>query len=517
MKRREKHIRADALKVSANTGKRKVVLRFVRDYRRVACLLGREQWRLVFAAGGTNKYHSPPKPTRDTLNAICGAAPVQMARWQVQEQIDGWLSNRANEFRDAVQASSLAPDVKHRLHVLNHRGLIYLPGSGDMTLLELKDRKGRLRAPSIDISEATRRLARTIMRGVMKVHRRPNLRHISPRIDERCAVLEPARKKQPHADFWLRLKVPNREEIFLPVQDEEYRKDRGAPLCKATQFVVRGSELSIRVMSDITGALAKERAAYRPERECMAVDFGLTTMFATAEGDLLGRRWLSQLRRYDAKLQSIAKHMQKIKRKPRESRRYRETVADVRGFVRTEINRVLNRLAAMKKPAELLLERIDFRNSELGPRLNRILRNCGRAVIQTKLADLEQRWGITHNEVNPAYSSQECNRCGFVSRGNRPSQSRFACLWCGHKAHADVNGSRTLLSRRPGSDGAIAARDQAGALFELARRFAERMKSQALGRRGDVLRRSAFLRRLKADQIVSLGLTPHLVQCAQKQ
>ena len=517
MKRRERHIRADALKVAANTGKREAVLRFVRDYRQVACLLGREQWRLVYAGGGTNKYHSPPKPTRDALNSVCGAALVQMARWQVKEQIDGWLSNRANEFTDAVKTSSLAPEVRHRLHVLNHRGLIYLPGSGDVTLLEVKDRKGRLLAPRIDIPGATRRLARNIMRGVMRRHRRPNLRHISPRVDERCAVLEPARKKQPHADFWLRLKVPNREEILLPVQDREYRKGRRAPLCKATQFVVRGTELSIRVMSDMTGIFAKERAAYRPERECLALDFGLTTMFATDEGDLLGRRWLTQLRRYDAKLQSIARHMQKIKRKPRESRRYLKTVADVRGFVRTEINRVLNRFVATRKPAGLLLERIDFRHSELGPRLNRILRNCGRAVIQAKLADLEQRRGITHEGVNPAYSSQECKRCGFVSRGNRPSQSRFACLWCGHKAHADVNGSRTLLGRRPGSDGAIAARDQAGALFELARRFAERMKSQALGRRGDVLRRSAFLRRLKADQIASLGLTPNLVPCGQQQ
>jgi putative transposase len=514
MKRREKHIRADALKVAANTGKREAVLRFVREYRHLACQLGREQWRLVFTAGGTNKYHSPPKRTREALNAICGAAPVQMARWQVQEQIDGWLSNRANEFRNAVQSSTLAPEVKHRLHVLNKRGLIYLSGSGDMTLLEEKDRKGRILSPRVDIPEPVRRLARNIMRGVMKAHRWPNLRNISPRIDERCAVLEPARNPKPHADFWLRLKVPNRDEILLPVQDNGYRKGRGAPLCKATQFVVRSTDLSLRVMSDMTKPFAKERAAYQPERECLSLDFGLSVMFATDEGDLLGRRWLAQLRRYDVQLQSIARHMQKIKRKPRESRRYRETVADVRGFVKTEVNRVLNRLITKKKPAELLLERIDFRHSELGPRLNRILRNCGRSVIQAKLADFEQRRGITHNEVNPAYSSQECKRCGFVSRGNRPTRDRFACLWCGHTAHADVNGSRTLRARRPGSVGAVTARGQKGALLELARRFAERMKSQALGRRGDVLRRSAFVRRLKADQIASLGLTPNLVPCA---
>ncbi|MFF6984623.1 zinc ribbon domain-containing protein [Streptomyces sp. NPDC008343] len=44
-------------------------------------------------------------------------------------------------------------------------------------------------------------------------------------------------------------------------------------------------------------------------------------------------------------------------------------------------------------------------------------------------------------QVNPAYTSQRCSACGFVTEGNRASQAVFRCkaAGCGHTAHADVN------------------------------------------------------------------------------
>lgn len=64
----------------------------------------------------------------------------------------------------------------------------------------------------------------------------------------------------------------------------------------------------------------------------------------------------------------------------------------------------------------------------LSRRLNRIIANCGRAVFRAKLADLKDRFGIEAVEINPAYISQECSRCGYVARDNWISQSRFRCV-----------------------------------------------------------------------------------------
>ena len=49
--------------------------------------------------------------------------------------------------------------------------------------------------------------------------------------------------------------------------------------------------------------------------------------------------------------------------------------------------------------------------------------------------------------VNPAYTSQACNQCGYTSKANRLSQSRFVCQSCGHKENADVNAARNILAR----------------------------------------------------------------------
>src|SRR5690554_1448793 len=98
--------------------------------------------------------------------------------------------------------------------------------------------------------------------------------------------------------------------------------------------------------------------------------------------------------------------MQKAGRKPRGSRRYRRKTRQVRGFVRTGINRVLNRLVGRLKPGALILERLDFRAPELSRRLSLVIRNCGRATIRAKLKALEEEFGIASEAVNPAYTSQ---------------------------------------------------------------------------------------------------------------
>ena len=48
--------------------------------------------------------------------------------------------------------------------------------------------------------------------------------------------------------------------------------------------------------------------------------------------------------------------------------------------------------------------------------------------------------------VNPAYSSQTCPSCGYVSRSNR-SGIKFVCRSCGRQSHADVVGGINLLGR----------------------------------------------------------------------
>jgi len=49
--------------------------------------------------------------------------------------------------------------------------------------------------------------------------------------------------------------------------------------------------------------------------------------------------------------------------------------------------------------------------------------------------------------VNPKFTSQICSECGFKSKKNRKSQSKFECNKCGFKINADHNAAKNILAR----------------------------------------------------------------------
>ena len=48
-------------------------------------------------------------------------------------------------------------------------------------------------------------------------------------------------------------------------------------------------------------------------------------------------------------------------------------------------------------------------------------------------------------EIDPAFTSQRCFKCGSISKNNRKSQSDFSCLNCGNTENADINASLNIL------------------------------------------------------------------------
>ncbi|WP_275695748.1 RNA-guided endonuclease InsQ/TnpB family protein [Streptomyces noursei] len=73
--------------------------------------------------------------------------------------------------------------------------------------------------------------------------------------------------------------------------------------------------------------------------------------------------------------------------------------------------------------------------------LNRAILDKGWHRLELALASAARYTGTRVVKVNPAYTSQRCSVCGFVTEDNRDSQAVFRCKAanCGHTAHADVN------------------------------------------------------------------------------
>jgi transposase len=46
--------------------------------------------------------------------------------------------------------------------------------------------------------------------------------------------------------------------------------------------------------------------------------------------------------------------------------------------------------------------------------------------------------------VEPQYTSQTCNACGYRAKENRESQAKFVCQHCGHSDNADTNAALNI-------------------------------------------------------------------------
>nr|WP_275406994.1 transposase [Actinomadura bangladeshensis] len=68
--------------------------------------------------------------------------------------------------------------------------------------------------------------------------------------------------------------------------------------------------------------------------------------------------------------------------------------------------------------------------------LNRGILAAGWGRLVTRL---EQKAPGRVVKVDPRYTSQTCNACGYCAPENRESQAVFRCTACGHRANADVN------------------------------------------------------------------------------
>ena len=77
--------------------------------------------------------------------------------------------------------------------------------------------------------------------------------------------------------------------------------------------------------------------------------------------------------------------------------------------------------------------------------LNRMISDVSWNSLITKIKYKAEMKNRIVREINPAYSSQRCNACGFIHKDNRKTQSVFHCGKCGNHTNADFNASKNIL------------------------------------------------------------------------
>ncbi|WP_029523614.1 RNA-guided endonuclease TnpB family protein [Persephonella sp. KM09-Lau-8] len=426
-------IRAYKHKHSINKGKIQTIKQILAEYRKTAKKIAKKQWNIFFKEGSFNK-NADIKDIPSNLSERY----KQTCQYQVVSVLNSYISNRQNDFVEIVKSSSLDEDTKFILLTINKTKSWF---NEKLKEAKLKDKKTGKIIKKLPIEKHHYKLARKIVKQTFKKNRLPSFKHISMQLDQKVAKIEKKKEgKAKEFDYWIKLSTLEKgKPIYLPVYKNSYFENKEGKQLNFVQINEKEENVEIVFLKD----LPKE-TNYIPQTEKISIDIGLKALFAVNTGDLFGRQFYKFLKHYDKIITNLQANLQKQGIRPSQSSRYKELNRKLKEYIKNEINRLLNKIFKLYQPKEIVIENLNFQNSELSPQLNRLLNRFGIKIIKQKLKDLEERFGIKITYVNPAYTSQTCSSCGYVDKRNRKTQEKFECLMCGRKINADVNASRNI-------------------------------------------------------------------------
>ncbi|NVZ09413.1 IS200/IS605 family element transposase accessory protein TnpB [Allochromatium humboldtianum] len=193
-----------------------------------------------------------------------------------------------------------------------------------------------------------------------------------------------------------------------------------------------------------------------PSTDFIGVDLGVTNLATDSDGERHSGAEVEACRRHyhdqRRSLQQAAARRQRRGRRPKNIRRKLKSFAGREARFRKDVNHHLSKtLVAKAKDTErgIALENLKGIRDRTRFRKPQRAKMGGWAFFQLRqfITYKAKLAGVDVVIVDPRHTSRTCPVCGSVEKANRPSQSEFRCVACGHTDHADVNAARNIRSR----------------------------------------------------------------------
>ncbi|MCD1278393.1 transposase [Psychrobacter sp. CCUG 69069] len=198
-----------------------------------------------------------------------------------------------------------------------------------------------------------------------------------------------------------------------------------------------------------------------PATSAIGLDMGITKLLTTSNGEVIKPKnsfkanqiKLAKLQRGLAKKVTFSENWKKQKHKIQKLHHH---IANVR-------QDYLHKLTTSISKNHAMIACEDLKVANMSTSASGSMENKGRQVKAKSGLNksiLDQGWGMMVNmleykqqwrgglliKVNPRYTSQTCFNCQHIAKENRQTQAKFECVKCGHKANADINAARNILS-----------------------------------------------------------------------
>lgn len=263
---------------------------------------------------------------------------------------------------------------------------------------------------------------------------KPTVRNSLPmRLSEMTSRLEDPDEAFSVGDLWLRVSsLEYRKSIWLPLVGNPY-VDKASQLSKGIQArkTKRG-----KWRFEAVDKRAWEPPTVSQDADKLGIDIGLNVLATMSDGCLYGEQVKPKFDKLYRKIRNTRANRQRQGLKVN-SPRLDHLESKLSGLIKTEAGRTANQIIRKHPDTIFVVEDLNLSGC----------RGQKRFAYRALQTNLEKKAIV--QRVNPAYTSQECPSCGYVSRKNR-SGTKFTCRSCGRQAHADWVGASGILRRSEG-------------------------------------------------------------------
>ena len=199
-----------------------------------------------------------------------------------------------------------------------------------------------------------------------------------------------------------------------------------------------------------------------PVTTAIGIDLGIARFATLSDGS-----YIAPLNSFKSKEAKLAKYQRRMAHKQKFSNNWKKAKAKVQKIHAQIANArrdFLHKATTTISQNHAMVFVEDLQVQNMSKSAAGTAENHGKNVAQKSglnKAILDQGWGEFQRQLDyktawnggmliavPAHhTSQTCPCCGHVSKDNRQTQARFACVECGYENHADVVGAINVLER----------------------------------------------------------------------
>jgi putative transposase len=230
-------------------------------------------------------------------------------------------------------------------------------------------------------------------------------------------------------DLWIRLGIGKRCFVFLPTKKHKqfmrFAND-GWSLKQSGRLRIREDG---KLFLDLF--FVKEAPEPKITGHIIGLDCGYKKLAVLTTGQIIGDALISKI--------------EKISRKVQGSKAFKRALLERNEY----INRELKDLD-ISDVSILVVEALKYvKHKTKGKISTKFMNKLQRWIYSyflNKLKSLCEVVGVQYHEVNPAYTSVTCSKCGDIHKENRNGEV-FQCMRCGYTTDADYNASWNILNR----------------------------------------------------------------------